>query len=259
MKKEKQTERSPSRKSNRRRAPAARRSLPPEKDPGFCIVGIGASAGGLDAFEKFFDHMPVDSGLGFVIVQHLAPDHKSMMVDILKRHTAMKVFEVKEGMQVNPNMLYVIPPNHSLSVFHGRLHLTEVSPQHGFRLPIDSFFRSLAEDRGDKSICIVLSGTGSDGALGLKAIKEAGGMTMAQEESSAKYASMPRSAIATGCVDHILMAEKMPQELMKYIQHPYVLNPVKAGKREEPPEDALDRIFMLLRSQTGHDFSLYNI
>jgi two-component system CheB/CheR fusion protein len=257
MKKEKRTGRSPSKKSNSRHTPKARRTRLSEKDSGFCIVGIGASAGGLEALEKFFDRLQADNGLGFVIVQHLDPDHKSMLVDILKRHTPMKISEVKEGVQVKPNTIYIIPPNHSLSIFHGRLHLTQPERPHGVRLPIDSFFRSLAEDRGDKSICIVLSGTGSDGALGLKAIKEAGGMTMAQEESSAKYASMPRSAIATGCVDHILKAEMMPQELMNYTRHPYILNPVKAGKGEEPPEDHLDKIFMLLRSQTGHDFSLY--
>ena len=202
--------------------------------------------------------MPADSGLAFVVIQHLDPDHKSLMVDILRRRTGMKVVEAEEGTRIKPNEVYVIPPNQLLSTFNGRLHL-QGNDAVRVRLPVDSFFHSLAEDKKDKAICIVLSGTGSDGALGLKAVKEAGGMTMAQEESSAKYNNMPRSAIATGCVDYVLPPEAMPEALMKYIRHPYIFNPAKSFVSEEKRGEALEKVFMLLRSQTGHDFSSYKL
>ena len=192
--------------------------------------------------------MPADSGVAFVIVQHLDPDHKSMMTDILKRHTQMKVFEVKEAMRIKRNAVYVIPPNQLLSLFNGALHLAKPEPR-GLRLPIDSFFRSPAEDKGDKSIAVILSGTGSDGTLGLKAVKEAGGMTMAQEPSSAKYNGMPSNAIATGCVDYILPAEEMPERLARYIKHPYILNVVKSEKSKETVNEELVTVNSELQSK----------
>ena len=149
---------------------------PPQKSAGrFPIVGIGASAGGLDALEQFFTHMPSDSGMAFVLVQHLDPTHKSILVDLVKRYTRMDVFQVIDGMKVQPNCIYIIPPNRDMAILHGVLHLIEPAAPRGQRLPIDFLFRSLAQDQQERAICIVLSGTGTDGTLGLKAIKgEAG-------------------------------------------------------------------------------------
>lgn len=226
---------------------------------GSCIVGIGASAGGLEALEAFFSQMPADSGLVFVVVQHLDPDHKSILVDLLARRTAMEVIQVEDRMRVKPNGVYVIPPHKYLTLLQDVLHLLEPDPPQGFRLPIDFFFRSLSEDSGEKAIGIILSGTGMDGALGIKAIKGAGGITMAQEEGSAKFGSMPKSAIDTGCVDYVFPPEQMPQELMKYVRHPYIAAPL--WRNLEAPilakPERLDKIFILLRSHTGHDFSQY--
>ncbi|MEO5657966.1 MAG: chemotaxis protein CheB [Nitrospiria bacterium] len=226
---------------------------------GLGIVGIGASAGGLEALEAFFRQMPADSGLAFVVVQHLDPGHKSIMVDLLARRTAMKVLQVADGMRVTPNSVYVIPPHKYLALLQDVLHLLDPDPRQTFRLPIDVFFRSLSEDKGEKAIGIVLSGTGTDGALGIKAVKGSGGMTMAQDEGSAKFSSMPKSAIATGCVDYVVPPEQMPRELMKYIRHPYMAAALR--KDREAPDlaepDRLDKIFILLRSHTGHDFSQY--
>lgn len=230
-----------------------------ENAGGFPIVGIGASAGGLAAFEAFFANMPVDteSGMAFVLVQHLAPDHKSILRDLIKRYTRMEVFEVEDGMAVLPNRAYIIPPNHDMALLNGILHLLEPAAPRGLRLPIDFFFRSLAQDQQERAICIVLSGTGSDGTAGVRAIKGEGGMTMAQEPSTTAYDGMPRSAIATGLVDYVLPPEKMPTQLISYAAHAF-------GKKNRPvippagkTEDALKKILILLRAQTGYDFSQY--
>ena len=171
---------------------------------GFPIVGIGASAGGLAAFEAFFSGMPADTdpGMAFVLVQHLAPDHKSILTDLIRRYTRMQVFEVEDGMVVQPNCAYIIPPNRDMAFLNGTLQLLEPSAPRGQRLPIDFFFRSLAQDQHERAICIVLSGTGSDGTLGVRAIKGEGGMVMVQNPDSTEYDGMPRSAIATGLVDY---------------------------------------------------------
>ena len=152
----------------------------------FPIVGIGASAGGLAAFEAFFSAMPIndDSGMAFVLVQHLAPDHKSILSDLIKRYTRMQVFEVEDGMTVNPNTAYIIPPNRDMTFVSGKLHLVEPAAPRGQRLPIDLFFRSLAKDQRERAVCIVLSGTGSDGTLGVRAVKAEGGIAMAQNPES---------------------------------------------------------------------------
>jgi two-component system CheB/CheR fusion protein len=162
----------------------------------FPIVGIGASAGGLDAFKAFFSGMPDDteSGMAFVLVQHLAPDHKSALSDIIRRYTSMQVLEVKDGMKVQCNCAYIIPPNYDMVFLNGVLHLKEPSAPRGHRIPIDVFFRSLARDQCERAICIILSGTGSDGTLGLRAIKGQGGMAMVQRPESARYHGMPQSA-----------------------------------------------------------------
>jgi two-component system, chemotaxis family, CheB/CheR fusion protein len=181
-------------------------------DQAFPIVGVGASAGGLKAFEDFFSGMPTDCdpGMAVVLGQHLAPDHKSILTDLIRRYTRMQVFEVEDGMKVNPNCAYIIPPNRDMAFLNGMLQLLKPSSPRGQRLPIDFFFRSLAQDQREHAIGIVLSGTGSDGTSGVRAIKGGGGMVMAQKPQSAEYDGMPRSAIVTGLVDYELQPSEMP-------------------------------------------------
>ena len=178
--------------------PADRALLMPKKELGFPVVGIGASAGGLEAFEAFFKAMPPTSGMAFVLVCHLDPTHVSILPELLQKRTKMTVLQVQDGMEVEPNSVYVIPPNRDLCILNGILQLVDPAQPRGAKLPVDTFFRSLAQDQGSKAICIILSGTGTDGTLGLKAVKGEVGMAMVQDEGSAKYDGMPRSAIATG-------------------------------------------------------------
>ena len=186
----------------------------PSASDAFPIVGMGASAGGLEAFTSFFNNMPADSHMAFVLVVHLDPGHASMMPELLKRHTKMDVIEAQDGMPVVPDRVYVIPPNRDLSIFGRVLQIAAPAEMRGLRMPIDSFFRSLAEDLGEKAISIILSGTGSDGTLGMRAIHGAGGMCMVQDPETARYDGMPRSAIITGLADYIVPVEKMPEQLM---------------------------------------------
>jgi two-component system CheB/CheR fusion protein len=228
-------------------------------DRSFAIVGIGASAGGLAAFEAFFSGMPTDTdpGMAFVLVQHLAPDHDSLLSALIRRCTRMQVFEIEDGMQVQSNSVYIIPPNRDLAFLNGTLQLLEPATPHGHRLPIDFFFRQLAQDQRERAICIVLSGTGSDGTQGVRAIKGEGGMVMAQSPDSAEFDGMPRSAIATGLVDYEMPPARMPDQLIAYAAHalhkPTGLAPPPTPKTG----NALDKIFILLRAQTSHDFSQY--
>ncbi|MBD1400573.1 chemotaxis protein CheB [Pelovirga terrestris] len=222
----------------------------------FPIVGIGASAGGLEALEQFLRHVPADSGLAFVVIQHLDPTHKAMLTELLQRTTGMKTFQVKDRMPVKPNCVYVIPPNKDMSILHGALHLFAPTTPRGLRLPIDYFFRSLAEDRQEQSIGVILSGMGSDGTLGLQAIKEKAGITLVQEPSSAKFDSMPRSAIAAGLGDIVAIPEALPGKIIDYLRHARSFvssEPVL----EEKDRSALEKIIILLRGKTGQDFSLY--
>lgn len=226
---------------------------------GFPIVGIGASAGGLAAFEAFFSGMPAetDPGMAFVLVQHLAPDHESLLADLIRRSTRMQVFQVEDGMVVQPNCAYVIPPNHDMAFINGTLQLLAPTAPRGQRLPIDFFFGSLAHDQGERAIGIVLSGTGSDGTHGVRAIKDGGGMVMAQTPATTEFDGMPTSAIATGLVDYELPPGQMPGKLMAYAAQVFG----KARRAQVPPaqgiEGALKKIFVLLRAQTGHDFTHY--
>ena len=231
-------------------------ALPPADFP---VVGIGASAGGLAAFEAFFSGMPadVDPGMAFVLVQHLAPDHKSLLVDLIRRCTRMQVFEVADGMVVKPNCAYIIPPNHDMAFLNGTLELLEPTAPRGQRLPIDFFFRSLAQDQHERAIAIVLSGTGSDGTLGVRAIKGASGMVMAQTPESAEFDGMPRSVIATGLVDYELPPAEMPARLITYAAHAFGKLSRHAPGVATLAQGALSKIFILLRAQTGHDFSQY--
>ncbi|MEI7646124.1 MAG: chemotaxis protein CheB [Chloroflexales bacterium] len=228
-------------------------------DDRFPIVGIGASAGGLAAFEAFFSAMPdiPAPNIAFVLVQHLAPDHKSILSDLIRRYTPMQVFEVTDGMVVQPNCAYIIPPNRNMALLNGTLQLIAQAEPRGLRLPIDFFFRSLAQDLRERAICIVLSGTGSDGTLGLRAVKGEGGMVMAQTPESTEYDGMPRSAIATGMVDYVLAPAAMPAQLATYVAHSFGIR-----RHLIPPPllstvDTLKKICVVLRAQTGHDFSQY--
>jgi len=219
-------------------------------------VALGASAGGLEAIETFFTNMPPESGLGFIVVQHLSPDYKSLMVELLSKKTAMPVLRAEDGMLVQPNHVYLIPPKKNLTIFHGKLLLTEQEHSKGVNLPIDVFLRSLAEDQGEKAVAIILSGTGSDGMRGVRAIKEYGGMVMAQDEESAKFDGMPRAAVSTGLCDFILPPERMPGQLLSFTKHPYV---AKAERSETllGDEDGLTRIFSILRERCKVDFTYY--
>ena len=225
----------------------------------FPVVGIGASAGGLAAFEAFFSAMPAaaDPGMAFVLVQHLAPDHKSILSDLIRRYTRMQVFEVEDGMVVRPNCAYIIPPNCDMAFLNGALQLLEPAAPRGQRLPIDFFFRSLAQDQHERAIGIVLSGTGSDGTLGVRAIKGAGGMVMAQNTASTEFDGMPRSAIATGLVDYQLPPAEMPAQLIAYASHAFGKLPRAVSPSVLSTDNALKKIFVLLRAQVGHDFSQY--
>ncbi len=218
------------------------------------IVGIGASAGGLEAIEAFFKSMPADTGLAFVVVQHLSPDHKSLMVELLSKHTAMPVHRIEEGLRVKANNIYLIPPRTNLTLFHGRLLLNEPENYEVLNLPIDIFFRSLATDMNERAVGIVLSGTGSDGTRGIRAIKEHGGMVMVQDEHTAKFDGMPRNAIATGLVDFILSPKEMPRQLLAFVKHPYAVQDSNVLATEDSD---LTRIFALLRDKHKVDFTHY--
>jgi two-component system CheB/CheR fusion protein len=235
----------------------ARDTLAVTRRESFPIVGIGASAGGLTAFKRFFQTMPADAGMAFVLIQHLDPTHESLMVELLARSTAMKVVEVTDRMPVQPNQVFMIPPNEYLAIRAGVLELTEPIMRRGMRMPIDFFFRSLAEDQQEKAIGIILSGTGTDGTLGLKAIKGNGGMGIAQDPETAQYDGMPRSAIATGLVDYVMDVEKMPETLMQYARHAYINHAAKRGLAVEEAPDRFQSILGMLRARTRYDFRYY--
>src|SRR6476469_1546182 len=228
-------------------------------DAPFPIVGIAASAGGLEAFTGLLSHLPIDTGMAFVLIQHLAPDHKSLLSEILSRSTQMPVNEVQNGMAVEPNQVYVIPPNTKMVLSKGVLQLSPREKLYGKYMPGDAFFTSLAIDRGHKAIAVVLSGGDGDGSLGLNAIKAAGGMTFAQCQDTAKFDSMPITAVATGNVDFVLPPEKIAEELANYSRSPFLTGSLHLTTVEESPEegDALASIFALLKSATGVDFSIY--
>ncbi len=233
----------------------------------FPIVGIGASAGGLESFTHLLQEIPVTTGLAFVLVQHLDPSHESMLPELLSRVTRMPVQQVRHGMVVEPNKIYVSPPNANMTISGLVLKLASRSQARGLHMPIDHFFRSLAQEHGSRAIGIILSGAGSDGALGLAEIKEQGGITFVQDERTAKFPRMPHSAIMNGGIDFILPPAGIAQELARVAQHPYVISPPSAPQ-EEPATDAapllptagqdgLDQVFRLLRGATGVDFTLY--
>ena len=225
----------------------------------FPIVGIGASAGGFEAFKQLLETLPADTGMAFVLVQHLDPTHESKLTELLSRATRLPVVEVRNRMPVKPDHVYVIPPNTSMVIADGHLKLSPRAAGGGHILPVDTFFRSLAEERGHKAVGVILSGTASDGAEGIRAIKLQGGITFAQDEKSAKYVGMPHAAMATGCVDFVLPPEAITEELAQISRHPYV-NHSHAGATEELATDQVDafhKILRLLRATSGVDFTHY--
>jgi two-component system, chemotaxis family, CheB/CheR fusion protein len=228
----------------------------PDPESPTYYVGIGASAGGLEAIDEFFTHMPPDSGLGFIVIQHLSPDYKSLMVELLSKKTSMPVHRAEDGMRVRPDNVYLIPPKKNLTIFHGKLLLTDQDHNRGINLPIDVFLRSLAEDQAERAIAVILSGTGSDGTRGVRTVKENGGMVMVQDEESAKFDGMPRAAISTGLTDFILAPDQMPRQLLSFITRPFA---TMASRSETllSDEDGLARIFALLRERCKVDFTYY--
>ncbi len=236
-------------RADRRPAPAAPRAS-------FPIVGIGASAGGLEALEQFLKQVPKQSGLAFVIVQHLDPTHKGILSELLQRVTGMRVIQVRDRTPVRPDCVYVIPPNKDMSILHGVLHLLAPVTPRGLRLPIDFFFRSLAHDQQEHSVGVILSGMGCDGTLGLRAIKEKAGVVLVQDPATARFDSMPRSAVDAGLADIVAPVAELPQKLIAYLHR----NPLLA-RSEAVPEDkaqsALEKIVILLHARTGNDFSFY--
>ncbi len=223
----------------------------------FSIVGVGASAGGLAAFEAFFSTMPAEPNMAFILIQHLSPDHKSILNEIIQRYTEMNVYEVEDGMKVEINCVYIIPPKHDMALINGRLQLLEPTSLHAIRLPIDFFFRSLAHDQGERAIGIILSGTGSDGTQGIREIKGKGGLVIAQKIDTCEYSSMPQSAIDTDLVDYEVSPQNMPAKLMDYVSHAFKTSGTGTFSTASNTENELRKIFILLRNYTGHDFSQY--
>ncbi len=228
----------------------------PKPSVAFPIVGIGASAGGLEALELFMKNVPVKCGMAFVIVQHLDPTRKGLMAELLQRCTPMKVTQVKDRTPVRPDCVYVIPPNKDMSILHGALHLFDPAEARGLRLPIDYFLRSLAQDQQQLSIGVILSGMGSDGTLGLRDIKEKAGLALAQEPTSAKFDSMPRSVIDAGLVDIVAPAEELPAKIMAFLKRKPLTDETDPVV-EEKVRGGLEKILILLRTRAGHDFSFY--
>ncbi len=223
----------------------------------FPVVGIGASAGGLNVLAQLFEAIPDQPGMAFIVIQHLDPNKASHTAELLSRHTVMKVAQVEDEPRIVPNCVYVIPPNTYLRIANGLLHLSAPEHRQGGRMSIDFFFRSLAEDAGPRAVAVILSGTGTDGALGIKAVKAEGGLVVVQEPYSAEHSGMPESAIETGVVDYILPVHKIPEALIRYAQHAYT------GAKQEAPEPVekscseLNQILALLRSRSKHDFCCY--
>jgi two-component system CheB/CheR fusion protein len=219
------------------------------------VVGMVASAGGLAAFKAFFGAMPVDSGMAFVLIPHLDPKHESLMAALLSKHTRMPVTEAEDGQPLAANHVYVIPPNHCLTLHENVIQLSAPPSRGAGETAIDPFLRSLAEDQQERAICIILSGTGTHGSLGLKAIKASGGMAMVQDPATAEYDRMPRSAIDTGLADYVLPPGQMPEELLKYVQH-FVAGIVAQPEPAAVPDD-LAQVMALLRARTQFDFRAY--
>ena len=228
----------------------------------FAVVGLGASAGGLDACRKLVDALPAATGMAYILVQHLDPDHESLMVELIADHTSMTVLQAVDGMRLEHEHLYIIPPGRYLAVRDGALQLTTPGAPHGARLPFDFLLQSLAKEYGPRAVCVVLSGTGADGSIGLRAVKQAGGFVIAQDPDEAGYDGMPRNAIATGAVDRVLLAAAIPGALIQYDEQLSARLPEHLELQDIQPDavshgDTVNRIVKLLRSKTAYDFTLY--
>ena len=237
--------------------PRTRGKAPATNGDSFPIVGIGMSAGGLEVATTFLKAMPPDSGMGFVIVQHLDPTRESLLAELLQRATKMPVVQVEDGMPVEPNRVHIIIPAKTLLIEDGVLRLVEPEEKRGLRHPIDKFFTALAADKKEKAIAIVLTGAGSNGTAGLMDIKQAGGMCMAQDPKTAKFDSMPRHAIASGMIDFVLAPEDMPEALLRYTRHSYVENDQSELDEASETKGAVAEIadvLALLLNKGGHDF-----
>ena len=237
-------------------SPARQQKSDSAASKSFPIVGIGSSAGGLEALERFLGHVPEGCGMGFVIIQHLDPTHRGIMPELLQRSTGMKVVQVKDRTRVQPDCAYVIPPNKHMSILHGILHLLEPAAPRGLRLPIDYFFRSLALDQQERSIGVILSGMGSDGTLGLRAIKEKAGVVLVQDPATAKFDGMPRSAIEAGLADIVAPVEELPGKILACLPRTPIITSTTLALKDKA-QSALENTIILLRDHTGHDFSLY--
>src|SRR5262245_14527610 len=224
----------------------------------FPVVGVGASAGGLEAFSELLSNLPRDVPMAFVLVQHLDPKHSSLLTELLTRTTTMPVVEVRPGTRVQPSHVYVIPPNTTMTIADGVLQLSPRLATNAPHMPVDLFLRSLAEAAGDKAIGVVLSGSASDGALGSKAVKGEGGLTFVQDPETARHDGMPRNAIASGAIDFVLPPRGIAQELVRIGRHPYLRDAVVPTVEGEPSgERALDQIYRVLQQESGVDFRLY--
>jgi two-component system CheB/CheR fusion protein len=223
----------------------------------FPVVGMGASAGGLEAFGDFFKAMPPTGGMAFVLIQHLPPERESMLVEILSKRTEMPVSQVEEGLKVEVNHVYVIRPGRTMTIRDGALHLGDPVEQPGHRRPVDDFFRSLAEEQRERAICIVMSGMGSNGTAGAQAVKAVGGLCIAQDPESCKFPTMPRNLIDARMADFVLRPEDIPDVLIRYVTHPYVKDSSSADQAVERERQALNEVLAILRTRTRHDFNGY--
>ena len=239
-----------------RTQPKKKSSNPPLNDEhGLTIVGIGASAGGLKALRSFFEALPETTGMAFVVITHLHPEYESVMADILQGDTKMQVSQVTRMVDVEPDYVYVIPPNHQILMADHKLDVKEFDEPRGGRTPVDHFFRSLAK-AGHNMVGIILSGTGSDGSVGIKAIKEEGGLLMVQSPEEAEFDGMPRAAIGTGIIDVVLPVSELAGTLMKYAKHPGSL-PRDPDQLTLPQQETVQRILAQVNARTGHDFRQY--
>src|SRR5208282_611818 len=247
------------RKDSRQNVATTESILPPAHENDTTIVAIGASAGGIEALTDLMNHLPSDTGMAFVLVQHLDPKHHSILTELLARKTAMTVTEVSEGIAVRPNHVYVIPPNAMMSISGQTLHLGPREESRGMHMSVDHFMRALAEQKGNRAIGVILSGSGTDGTLGMAEIQAHGGVTFAQDEASARYDGMPRSAVVAGHVDYVLPPKGIAKELARIARHPYV-SPDNSSHTVEAvptPTAGLSTIFQILRKTTGVDFTHY--
>lgn len=224
----------------------------------FLVVGIGASAGGIQALKKFFEHVPTDSGIAYVVILHLSPSHDSKLAEVIRVSANIPVTQVLEKMKIAPNNIYVVPPNQHLVMEDGHINVSQNLQTEDRRAPIDIFFRTLAETHGSHAVCVILSGTGANGSMGLKRIKEKGGAAFVQNPREAEFNEMPRNAISSDMVDAVLPVAEIPDKIINYKNNLGLVQiPVEAENRAETEQNALREIFTQLRVRTGHDFANY--